>query len=76
MKTEFTFKIKQHIGTVSNAGTMAIELNLVSYGGAAPKYDLRRWRTVDGEKKMQKGITMSTDELRSLRDLLNGMVEE
>lgn len=71
MKKLFEFEIVQQIGTVSEAGTMSIELNLISYSGAEPKYDLRKWRTIAGERTMQKGITMTADELRSLRDLLN-----
>lgn len=75
MVKEFTYEIKEHFGTISETGSLVMELNAISYSGAAPKYDLRKWRTVDGQKKMQKGVTMTREELLSLRDLLNSMEE-
>lgn len=71
MKKVFEYEIVEKIGTVSENGTLSLELNLISYSGAEPKFDLRKWRTIAGERTMQKGITMTADELRSLRDLLN-----
>jgi hypothetical protein len=44
------------------------ELNLVSWGGRAPKFDLRDW--APDHEKMSKGITLTTDEAEKLRDLL------
>lgn len=73
MAKDFSFEVQKHIGTISEKGTMSVELNLVSYSGAEPKYDLRKWRTIDGQKRMQKGITLTPEELRTLRDLLNTM---
>lgn len=72
-KKAFTYEIQEHFGTVSNSGTMSMELNLIAYSGGSPKYDLRKWRMIEGEKKMQKGITMTGDELIALRTLLNSM---
>ena len=46
---------------------------MVSYDGAAPKYDLRVWMHFDTGLKMGKGITLDADELRALRDVLNGL---
>ena len=73
MAKEFTYEVIEHIGTISDSGTMTMELNVVAYNGAAPKFDLRRWRIKDGEKVMQKGATMTREELLALRDLLNSM---
>lgn len=73
MAKTFTYEIKQNIGVLSDTGTLATELNLISYNDAAPKFDLRKWRVIDGQKKMQKGITMTREELLALRDLLNSM---
>lgn len=73
MAKTFTYEIKEHIGTISDNGSMTTELNLISYTGAEPKYDLRKWRIKDGEKTMQKGATLTLDELLALRDLLNNM---
>lgn len=47
------------------------ELNLVSWNDAAPKYDIREWSP--DHAKMGKGVTLTAEELKKLRDLLNGM---
>lgn len=72
-KKEFTFEVKKHCGVISMDGSKTTELNFIAYGDAAPKYDLRKWRTINGTKSMLKGITLNAEELRTLRDLLNSM---
>ena len=69
---EIKFEIKETIGTLSESSKgWAKEFNLVSWNEKEPKYDLREW---DPEhKKMGKGITLSVEELKKLRDMLNGM---
>lgn len=47
------------------------ELNLISWNDRDPKYDLRD-QALENEK-MGKGITLSTEELKKLRDILNDM---
>jgi hypothetical protein len=44
------------------------ELNLVSWGGRKPKFDLRDW--APNHEKMGRGITFTTEEAEKLRDLL------
>lgn len=70
---KFSYEVKKYIGTLSEADSMSLELNLISYGKAAPKYDLRRWRVTESGKQLMKGITLNTDELIALRELLNSM---
>ena len=45
------------------------ELNLVSWNGREPKYDLREW--APGHEKMGKGVTLSPAEVSALREALN-----
>ncbi len=45
------------------------ELNLISWNGRDPKYDLRDW--APDHTRMGKGVTLSVEELKKLRDLLN-----
>ena len=73
MAKTFTYEVMKHIGTIAESGSMTTELNVVSFNGAEPKHDLRRWRVINGERKMQKGLTFSAEELAALRDLLNSM---
>ncbi len=69
---EIKYEIKESLGIISeSAKGWKKELNLVSWNDKEPKYDLRDW---DPEHiKMGKGITLSSDELKKLRDILNGM---
>lgn len=70
---EFTYEIEKMFGTVSNAGALPLELNLISYNGVAARYDLRKWRVKDRQRTMQKGLTMTRQELLDLREFLNGL---
>lgn len=45
------------------------ELNRVSWNGGEPKYDLRDWSPE--HDKMGKGITLSEDELRTLKTIID-----
>lgn len=69
---EVKFEIVKTIGALSESSKgWKKELNLVSWNGRDPKYDLREW---DPEhQKMGKGITLNSEELKQLRDILNNM---
>ena len=68
--TEIEFEIIETIGTLSvSAKDWIKEQNLISWNGREPKYDLRDWSP--DHKKMGKGVTMSDDEIRTLKELLN-----
>ena len=47
------------------------ELNLISWNDREAKYDIREW--APEYDKMGKGITLSKEELRNLRDILTSM---
>ncbi len=66
------YEIKETIGKVSESPKgWTKELNLVSWNEREAKYDLRDW--APEHEKMGKGITLSEDELKKLRDVLNNM---
>jgi hypothetical protein len=67
---EIKFEIKETIGKISDSPKgWTKELNLISWNGREPKYDLRDW--APEHEKMGKGVTLSLEELRNLRELLN-----
>ena len=67
---EFTYEITKRIAVLStNARGWARQLNMISWNGAAPKYDIRDW-SPDGSR-MAKGISMTAEELKTLKDILN-----
>ena len=69
---DIKFEIVKEIGVLSESPKgWTKELNLVSWNGAEPKYDLRDW--APGHEKMGKGVTLSEDEVQNLCRLLNGM---
>ena len=67
---EFTYKIVESVAVLSeNPKGWTKELNLISWNGRDPKYDIREW--APEHAKMGKGTTLSPDEIILLRDLLN-----
>lgn len=69
---EIKVEIKENLGTISESAKGWLkELNLVSWNDKEPKYDLREWDPT--HEKMGKGVTLSTDELKKLREFLNGL---
>ncbi|SES66985.1 hypothetical protein SAMN05216389_101335 [Oceanobacillus limi] len=47
------------------------ELNLVSWNGREPKYDLRDW--APDHEKMGKGITLSQEDVKNLKAALENV---
>ena len=45
------------------------ELNLISWNGREPKYDIRDW--APEHEKMGKGVTLSDEEIEVLKKLLS-----
>jgi hypothetical protein len=69
---EIKFEIKETVGVISQSPKgWNKELNLISWNGKEPKYDLRDW--APEHEKMGKGVTLNVEELKVLRDLLNGL---
>lgn len=69
---EIKFEIKETFGVLSESAKGWLkELNLVSWNDAAPKYDIREWSP--DHSKMGKGVTLTAEELKKLRNMLGGM---
>jgi hypothetical protein len=67
---DIKYEIKETIGALSESSKgWTKELNLISWNGREPKYDLRDW--APEREKMGKGVTLTKDELKKLRDILN-----
>lgn len=66
------FEINQNIGAISESPKgWKKELNIISWNNREPKYDLREWSSE--HDKMGKGVTLSHEEIKQLRDLLNNL---
>ena len=70
----FNYDIKKQIAVLSDNNGYTVELNLISYRGASPKLDLRKWNRKNDT--MQKGITLTIDEATALKDALESYLKE
>ena len=66
---DIKYDIVEEIGILSeNAKGWRKELNLISWNGAKPKYDIRDW--APEHEKMGKGVTLSEEELAALKSII------
>lgn len=69
--SDIKYEIIKEIGVISEGSRgWTKELNLVSWNDAAPKYDIRDWSP--DHEKMGKGVTLTEEEARKLKELLEG----
>ena len=74
-KDDFKFEITKTIGVLSEGSRgWNKELNKISWNGGAPKYDIRDWD--ENHEKMGKGITLSEEELRNLKELIDSELDK
>jgi hypothetical protein len=66
---EVKYEIIENFGTLSTTPSGWVkELNLISWNGSEPKYDIRQW--APDHTKMGKGISLSREEAEELKILL------
>ena len=66
---DIKYDIVEEIGILSeNAKGWRKEINLISWNGATPKYDIRDWSPE--HEKMGKGTTLSKEEVIKLKGIL------
>lgn len=66
---DIKYEIIEEIGVLSeNAKGWRKEINVISWNGTNPKYDIRDWAL--GRKKMGKGVTLTAAEVEELKKLL------
>ena len=67
---DIKYEITRHIGVLSESSKgWTKELNLISWNGREPKYDIRDW--APDHVKMGKGVTLTSEEADKLKSLLN-----
>ncbi len=63
--SDIKFEIKEELAVLSESSKgWKKELNLISWNGADPKYDIRDWSP--DHEKMGKGITLTREEAKQL----------
>ena len=69
---EIKYELVEKIGIVSEGNNgWNKELNLIKWNEREAVYDIRTWSP--DREKMGKGITISVEEAKVLRDMLNGL---
>lgn len=72
---DIKYEIIEELGVLSeSAKGWQKELNLVSWNGAEPKYDLRDW--APNHEKMGKGVTLNEEEVKTLYKILGKIAEQ
>ena len=70
--SDFNYEIIKKLGVLSESDkSWAKELNLISYNGSSPKFDIRTWSP--DHEKMGKGITLDTSEVEELKKILDSI---
>ena len=69
---DIKYEITQEIGVLSEGSKdWTKELNLISWNDRPAKYDIREW--APSHLTMGKGVTLSIEEAKILKELLNGI---
>jgi len=69
---DIKYEVKQAYGVLSeSAKGWTKEFRSISWNSREPKYDIREW--APGDESMGKGVTLSKDELKKLKEILNEM---
>lgn len=70
---DIKYEIKETVATLSTSPAgWRKELNLISWNGAEPKYDIREW--APEHAKMGKGITLTEEEAAVLVTVLKNRI--
>ena len=70
MSKDITYEIKRHIAVrKEGTGGWSLELNLVSWNEAQPKYDIRFWN--EDHDRMMRGLTLDKGSAAELTKALD-----
>lgn len=74
--SEIKFNIIENLGVIGEGSKgWTKEVNLISWNNRKAKIDIRDWD--ENHEKMGKGITLSKEEMKALKSLLNSLdIEE
>lgn len=71
---DFSYEIHKEYGFLSDKHNKIVAK--ISWNDKDPKYDIRACYEKDGEIKLGKGISLSREEVTSLRDILDDILED
>ncbi|MBM7616101.1 YdbC family protein [Alkaliphilus hydrothermalis] len=69
---EIKYDIIKQLGSIGEGSKgWKKEVNVVSWNNRKPKIDIRDWD--ENHQKMGKGITLGMDEIKALKEILDGI---
>lgn len=69
---DIKYEVKESLGILSESTKgWTKELRSISWNGREPKFDIREWAPAD--EMMGKGITLSKEDLKKLKQILMNM---
>lgn len=67
--SDIKYEITKEVGVFAeNSKGWTKEINMISWNGAEPKYDIRSWSP--NHERMGKGIVLTEDEAKALKEVL------
>jgi hypothetical protein len=69
------YRIVRPLGILSEKDNITTELNLISYNNYKPKLDLRKWEKKGDNKILQRGLTLTDEEVKELFNALKEYLE-
>lgn len=75
MKESITYQIIKHLGTIRSYpdGTQ-LEVNIVSWNHAEPKFDIRNWSA--NHATMERGLTLEKADAEKVAEILTDYFKE
>lgn len=77
MDMQIDYEIIEEIAVISEkktqTGKITKEVNLISFMGKEPKYDIRVWKYDGEEKRMLKGISLNKEECEKLKEVMRDL---
>lgn len=68
-RSDVYYQIVEHLGVLNKNGNgWSKEINLISWNGGTPKFDIRDWD--EDHEHMSKGVTLKSDECKKLLESL------
>lgn len=75
-KGEFSYKIIRNIAVLLQGAAISKEVNVVQYGDAKPRLDIRIWKRKDGKEQLLKGVSFSDEEAVALEKAVHQYNQE
>lgn len=75
-KDEFKYLVLEKCGVIDTGSNgWTTELRYIKWNDNEPKYDIRAWKETEDGEKMGKGITITGEQLTSLYEIIQGMMD-